>query len=197
MGRRAHIVARAALVAGALAATSSTNATGAGPIGHGRMPAPAPCRNANLRPTPLNLPAMATATTCLINRLRHAHHMTSLHANHVLQTVASGQSREMVLGDYFGDNTRSGATPLQRIVAADYLRGASTASTGQNIGWGTGRYATPAGIVRQWLDSPPHRQIMLSGEYRDVGVGVAPSAPATLAAGQPGATYTVDFAARG
>ncbi len=102
----------------------------------------------------------------------------------------------MVLGDYFGDDSRSGLTPLQRIVAAHYLGHSQGASMGQNIGWGTGPDATPAGIVQAWMRSPPHRQIMLTGEFRDIGVGVAPTAPAALAAGQTGATYTVDFAVR-
>jgi uncharacterized protein YkwD len=67
----------------------------------------------------------------------------------------------------------------------------------QNIGWGTAGLATPAAMVRGWMLSPPHRRIMLTGAYRDIGVGVAPAAPASLTQGAPGATYTVEFATRG
>lgn len=155
-----------------------------------------PCLNANLRPTGSNLALVDAATACLIDRIRGAAHLRPLRPSPSLQRVAAGQSAEMVLGDYFGDQNRSGQTPLQRIVATGYRRHASAISTAQNIGWATGVQATPTGIVEAWMRSPPHRQIILTREFRDLGVGAAPAAPATLAAGQPGATYTVEFGAR-
>jgi uncharacterized protein YkwD len=33
--------------------------------------------------------------------------------------------------------------------------------------------ATPAAVVRAWIDSPPHRSIILSKYFSNVGVGVA------------------------
>jgi uncharacterized protein YkwD len=158
--------------------------------------APPPCRGARLRPTRSDLPAVDAATVCLIDRIRRTAHLRALRPNLSLQRVASKQSSEMVLGDYFGDDSRSGQTPLQRIVVTRYLRRSTRASTAQNIGWGTGAHATPAAIVAAWMQSPPHRQIVLTGAFRDIGVGAAPAAPAALAAGQPGATYTVEFGTR-
>jgi uncharacterized protein YkwD len=154
------------------------------------------CRNTHLLPTSSDLPAVVTATVCLIDRERLADHLLPLRPNNSLRAVAANQSQEMVLGDYFGDDSRSGQTPLQRIVATRYLGRAAQVSTAQNIGWGTRAYATPADVVQAWMDSPPHRQIILTGEYRNIGVGVAPAAPAALAQGQPGATYTVEFGVR-
>jgi uncharacterized protein YkwD len=154
------------------------------------------CRSTHLQPTSSDLPVVEAATVCLIDRERRVDHLLPLHSNSSLRAVAVGQSWEMVLGDYFGDDSRSGQTPLQRIAATRYLGRAAQISTAQNIGWGTRAYATPAGVVRAWMDSPPHRQIILTGAYRDIGVGVAPAAPATLAQGQPGATYTVEFGVR-
>jgi uncharacterized protein YkwD len=102
----------------------------------------------------------------------------------------------MVLGDYFGDDNRSGQTPLQRIAATHYLTHAASVATAQNIGWGIGREATPAEMVAAWMASPAHRQIILTGAFRDIGVGIAPAAPAAFAEGRRGATYTVEFGAR-
>jgi uncharacterized protein YkwD len=155
-----------------------------------------PCRNANLRPSGSDLAAVDAATACLIDRERGAAQLPALRPNHSLQRVATGQSAEMVIGDYFGDDSRSGQTPLQRIAATRYLTHTAAAATAQNIGWGTGRDATPAEMVAAWMTSPPHRQIILTGAFRDIGVGVTPTAPAALAGGLPGATYTVEFAAR-
>jgi uncharacterized protein YkwD len=154
------------------------------------------CAGANLRPTHGNLAAVDTATACLIDRARAAAHLDALRANPSLQRVAARQSREMVLGDYFGDESRSGQTPLQRIVATRYLRNTTGVSTAQNIGWGTDAQATPAAIVAAWMHSPPHREIVLTQEFRDIGVGASPAAPAALAAGRLGATYTVEFGVR-
>ncbi len=155
-----------------------------------------PCPGANLHPTSADLAAVDAATACLIDRERSVAHLGALRANGSLQRVASQQSREMVLGDYFGDDSRAGQTPLQRIVATRYLHRAALVSTAQNIGWGTGAQATPAAIVAAWMASPPHREIVLTDEFRDVGVGASAAAPAALAAGQPGATYTVEFGVR-
>jgi uncharacterized protein YkwD len=102
----------------------------------------------------------------------------------------------MVIGDYFGDDSLSGWTPMQRIEASAYAARARNLSAGQNIGWGSGTLATPAAMVRAWMLSPPHREIMLSGGYSDVGVGIAPAAPQGSSDGLPGATYAVEFASR-
>jgi uncharacterized protein YkwD len=157
---------------------------------------PASCANTNLRPSPANLPAVEGATLCLINELRSAHHLHPLRFNADLHAVAAGQASEMVLGDYFGDDNRAGQTPLQRIVASSYPEHAARVSTAQNIGWGTGPDATPAAMVQAWTLSPPHLRIILTAGYRDIGIGIAPAAPASVTAGAYGATYTVEFGVR-
>jgi uncharacterized protein YkwD len=157
---------------------------------------PKACAHAKLRPSPTNIPAIEAATLCLINALRKADHRHSLRLNADLHTVAVGQASEMVLGDYFGDDNRAGQTPLQRIVDSSYPAHAARVSTAQNIGWGTGPDATPAAMVQAWLLSPPHRKIILTKGYRDIGIGVTPATPASVTAGALGATYTVEFGVR-
>jgi uncharacterized protein YkwD len=156
----------------------------------------APCPNAQLQPLPVNLAQINTATLCMINKVRAASNLHKLRFSSPLQSVAVGQARDMVLGDYFGDMSLSGRTPLQRILATGYPGHAWRCSTAQNIGWATGPLATPAEMVQAWMRSPPHRKIMLTPGYRDVGVGVAPVAPSSLAQGLAGATYTIEFGVR-
>lgn len=103
----------------------------------------------------------------------------------------------MARNGYFGDDSVAGETPWQRITSSPYAVGAQVVAVGQNIGWGTGGLATPEAVVEEWMHSTPHRLIMLSGDYRDVGVGAAPIAPSSLTSEKPGATYTVEFAERG
>ena len=64
--------------------------------------------------------------------------------------------------------------------------------TGENIAMGAGSYATPAGIVTQWMHSPPHRAIILTAGLHRVGLGLAIG----TFDGTPGAVIaTADFAA--
>jgi uncharacterized protein YkwD len=159
-------------------------------------PARRTCGGAHLQPTRENLAQVTAATRCLIEREREAHRLGLLHSNGTLQRVAASQAREMVIGDYFGDNSLSGSTPIQRVEVSAYASRTKHLLVAQNIGWGTGGLATPAAMVRGWMLSPPHRHIMLTGGFRDIGVGIAPAAPPRLTDGLPGATYTIEFALR-
>jgi len=157
---------------------------------------PASCANANLQPTAANLAQIDAATFCLIEQVRVAHHLHPLRLNLPLQSVATGQTRDMVTGDYFGDDSLSGKTPMQRILATPYPSGAARVNSAQNIGWATGPLATPAAMVAAWMSSTPHREIILTPRFRDIGVGVTPAAPSSLSQGLAGATYTLEFGQR-
>jgi uncharacterized protein YkwD len=156
----------------------------------------APCRDATLQPSPADLARIDTATLCLLNQIRSAYRLRPLRFSRPLQSVAAGQAHDMVLGDYFGDDSLSGETPMQRILTTSYPVGAVQLSTAQNIGWAVGPTATPTGMVAAWMSSPPHRAIILTPSYRDLGVGVTPAAPSSLAEGRPGATYTLELGLR-
>jgi uncharacterized protein YkwD len=171
--------------AGALAAGATSAATAA-----------TSCPGANLRPSAANVATVDAATLCLVNLERSAHGLRPLHANSVLGHVAARQVTNMVRHDYFADVGPSGQTPMSLVAVTRYPAHAAQVVVGQNIAWGTGRYTTPVHIVAEWLASPPHREIMLGGEYRDAGVAVLPAVPALLRTHGRGATYAIDFGAR-
>ncbi len=157
-----------------------------------------PCTGAETPPNGHNSALVDAATVCLMNDVRIADGLRPLRRNGALATIATGQARDMVRGDYFSDQSLSGQSPLARIIASSYplARSGARLLTAQNIGWGTGPNATPSGIVAAWMQSPPHRAIILTAAYRDTGVGVAPSVPAQFGSGWSGATYAVEFGAR-
>lgn len=157
---------------------------------------PHSCAYANLRPSSADTAIVDAATLCLIDRLRSASHLRPLRPNHELQAVAGSQATGMVSHDYFGDDSPSGQTAGTLIAAIPYGAHATSLSTAQNLGWGTLSAATPAGMVTAWMHSPPHREVILTGEFRDAGVGVSPAVPSILGNGEPGATYAVEFAVR-
>ena len=154
------------------------------------------CTGTNLRPSGANAAQVNAATLCLIDQVRIAHGLRPLKTNRELQAVAVSQVRSMVRLDYFADNRPSGATPAALIAAKPYGQHATSLSTGENIGWATGSYATPTEMVAAWLQSPPHREIILTGEFSEAGVGTTAAAPSHLAEGQTGATYALELAKR-
>jgi uncharacterized protein YkwD len=187
----APLAARAAAAAAAgPATTKAARATTPRPA---RAPA---CADANLQPTAADLARIDAATLCLVNRVRAAHRLRPLRFSSPLQGVAAGQAWDMVRGNYFGDESLSGQTPMQRILATAYPARATRIRAAQNIGWATGPLATPAAMVQAWMQSPPHREIMLTPTFHDIGVGVTPAAPSALAQGLAGATYTLEFGQR-
>jgi uncharacterized protein YkwD len=161
------------------------------------VPSVLACEGTSLQPTRANLSRVTAATLCLIEHERLAYRLAPLRSNGSLRRIGAKQASEMVIGDYFGDDSLSGWTPMQRIEASAYASRARSLAAAQNIGWGSGTLATPAAMVRAWMLSPPHREIMLSGGYSDIGIGIAPAAPPKLTGGLPGATYAVEFASRG
>jgi uncharacterized protein YkwD len=187
----------AAALLSACAGAAGAQAAAPGATASARRGLPV-CRAANVAPNGSNAADVDSATLCLMNQVRAAHGLRLLRANRVLAVIAAGQAGDMVRGDYFGDQSISGRSPFARIMSSSYPTRTSTLNvlTAQNIGWGTGPNATPLGIVRAWMESPQHRHIILTGAYRDTGVGVAPGVPSILGAGWLGGTYAVEFGAR-
>jgi uncharacterized protein YkwD len=149
-----------------------------------------------LQPTSTDLAQIDAATFCLIQQVRIAHRLQPLRSSLPLQGVATGQTLDMVTGNYFGDDGISGETPMQRILASPYPSGATRVKSAQNIGWATGPLATPTAMVRAWMLSVPHREIILTPSFRDIGIGVTPAAPSSLSQGLAGATYTLELGQR-
>ena len=88
-----------------------------------------------------------------------------------LGEAARGHARDMVTRGYFA-HERDGSTPASRLRDAGW----DGLAAGETIAWGCGGLGEPRAIVDAWLDSPPHRDILL-GRYRRAGVGVAAGAP--------------------
>jgi hypothetical protein len=71
-------------------------------------------------------------------------------------------------GDF--SHTPCGQSFLRPFVAVGYLRG--RAAVGENLAWGQGRLGSPRATIAEWLRSPEHRRILLTGEWRDLGVSL-------------------------
>jgi uncharacterized protein YkwD len=158
--------------------------------------ASARCRHTNQQPKHLSHKAVVRSTLCLLNHARGRHGLGRLHLSKKLAFAARTHSADMARRGYFSHNSLSGASFLDRIKKAGYLRRARMWTVGENIAWGTGVLATPRSIVRAWMHSPGHRANILNRRFREIGVGITYNAPVRVASRQA-ATYTTDFGMRG
>jgi uncharacterized protein YkwD len=59
---------------------------------------------------------------------------------------------------------------------SDRVRRVGLQASGEVLAWGCGRLATPSAAVRMWIDSPSHREVVLSPRYTIAGAGVVDGA---------------------
>lgn len=156
-------------------------------------PAHAACAQASKAPQTGKEGAARKALLCLINAERARHGLRALRADARLRKAATRHSRDMVRRRFFDHTSPSGATMVTRATRAKYVRSGISWSLGENIAWGRGRRGSPAGIMRQWMASAPHRANVLASGMRDAGLGVVKRSPH----GGRGVTYTLNVGRRG
>jgi len=151
------------------------------------------CASASARPGQASPGTIADATLCELNGERRAQGLRPLRVSAALGRAATRHSRDMVRRRYFAHDSRSGASFVDRIRRAGYLRGANDWMAAENLAWGAGAWASAASIVNAWMRSPEHRRNILTPAYRHVGIGVVFGAPSGIGRS---ATYTTDFGAK-
>jgi uncharacterized protein YkwD len=154
------------------------------------------CGSANATPATAGERQLLRATLCLLNAHRAAARLAPLRLERKLSKAADAHVRDMARRRYFAHDSLDGATFLDRIRAAGYLKHAAVWAAGENIAWGSGARSTPRSITKAWMGSPDHRANILSSTFRDIGIGVAAVAP-VAGVGGPAATYATDFGSRG
>jgi uncharacterized protein YkwD len=139
----------------------------------------------------------SAATLCLLNKQRKAHGLRPFRVHGALRKAATGHSRDMARRNFFSHTAPGNVSFADRIRRANY-RPRGGWSIGENIAWGSGPLATPAAIVRGWMNSPGHRANILNGGFRTIGVGVSRGVPyaASAAVDRAGALYTTDFGSK-
>ncbi|WP_220392827.1 CAP domain-containing protein [Chitinophaga lutea] len=88
--------------------------------------------------------------------------------NILLELAAAKHSKDMVERKYFSHSSPEGTSPQQRIKAAGY----SYSWSGENIASG---FSKEADVINGWLKSEGHCKNIMSGNYKEMGVGRANS----------------------
>jgi uncharacterized protein YkwD len=131
-----------------------------------------------------------------INTVRRQHGQAPLRLSPQLRAAANVHSTSMATGGFFSHESADGTLFWKR-VARFYPQGSRRFwSVGENLLWSSPD-VDPAGAVRMWMNSPPHRVNLLNPRWRevglsavhvDVGPGVFGSDPVTV--------LTADFGVR-
>ena len=144
------------------------------------------CANADANPNDISVTQARNATLCLLNVERRQRGIRPLKDNDKLTLASQRHANDMSRRHYFEHGDFVG-----RIKKARYLRGARGYTLGENIAWGSWDYATPANIVDAWMHSQGHKDNILNGRFREIGLGVARGAP--VGGQQNAGTYVTDF----
>jgi uncharacterized protein YkwD len=129
--------------------------------------------------------ARRAAVACLVNRARASAGLRGFSGHRALSRAAGRHARDMARARFFA-HQRSGGPSLRARARRAGWRGGSL---GEAIAYGCGTSAKPAAIVRSWLNSAPHRAILLSTHLSRMGIGVAKRAPVRCRGGK---TFVLD-----
>ncbi len=104
----------------------------------------------------------------LVNVERARAGLQTLSSNWQLCRVARYKSADMANRGYFSHTSPTYGTPFQMMENF----GLRFTAAGENIAYGQ---STPAQVMRDWMNSPGHRNNILSGSFSQIGVGLAKS----------------------
>jgi uncharacterized protein YkwD len=131
-----------------------------------------------------------------INVVRRGYGLKPLKVSFKLASAAASHSREMGVDGYF-EHESFDSTPFWKRVARWYpSRGWRSWSVGENLLYRSPD-VTAESSVEMWMNSPPHRENLLSRTWREVGISALhfDSAPGTYGEG-PVTIVTADFGSR-
>ena len=149
----------------------------------------APATGRTARKAVTALPAIDAAIVAGINAARAQHGLGRLRLSRSLRAAASFHSNDMARHDFFSHDSYDGTSPWTRLVR--FYRSAGQLRLGETLLWYQGS-VDAATAVRDWLESPEHRVILLGAGFREVGVAAVHT---TSAAGWI-TLVTADFGAR-
>jgi uncharacterized protein YkwD len=131
-----------------------------------------------------------------LNRVRIAQELKPLRFGDGLRAAAAQHSRSMLEDGYFEHESADGTSFDARIKRFYSDRGWHNWAVGEAL-LSSSAEISAREIVSTWLDSRPHREVIMSRLYRDGGVGVFYASSASGDFGdEPALVVTADFGQR-
>ena len=140
--------------------------------------------------------ALESGVLTEINNTRRAHGLSPLRLSPSLSAAARQHSSEMAARGYFSHSSANGGTFDRRIARYYPSVGRRFWSVGENLLWSSPD-VDAAGALRMWMNSPPHRENLLTARWREIGLSAVhvPSAPGAYG-GREVTIVTADFGVR-
>ena len=134
---------------------------------------------------------------CVLNVERKRAGRQPLERVRRLERSAGRHTRDMVEQGYFAHQREGGPTLLQRIRQVDYFDGARSGLYGENLGYAPPENASARRMTDAFSVSDYHRETMLYGRFRDIGIGTAYVDPnPAFYSDWPAVVFTLDFGRR-
>lgn len=109
--------------------------------------------------------SMAKNIISLTNTQRNENELESLKENELLNKAASAKLQDMFTNDYWDHFSPQGKKPWDFISESNY----SYIYAGENLAKG---FVDSGSTVNAWMDSPTHKNNLLSSRYSEIGVAV-------------------------
>lgn len=116
--------------------------------------------------------ALEQQVITLVNQQRASNGLPALKGNWELCRVARYKSQDMINKKYFAHQSPTYGSPFDMMEAF----GIKFSAAGENIAYGQ---KTPQQVMNSWMNSPGHRNNILSRSYNQIGVGVAKASNGT------------------
>jgi uncharacterized protein YkwD len=132
-----------------------------------------------------------------VNDLRRERGLPPVQPSADLRAAAASHSLDMAAHGYFAHDSRDGTAFWVRIRRFYEYPEAGTWKVGENLAWTTGKLS-PEQLIKLWLDSPEHREVLFSPRWREVGLGAVKVEDAPgFYRGRDVTVITADFGIRG
>jgi uncharacterized YkwD family protein/spore coat assembly protein SafA len=127
----------------------------------------------------INIPSIDDVKTLeqqvvtLVNQQRARQGLPALKSNWELCRVARYKSQDLINKQYFAHDSPTYGSPFRMMESF----GIRFSAAGENIAYGQ---RTPQEVMNAWMNSPGHRNNILSSIYNQIGVGVAKASNGTF-----------------
>ncbi len=114
-----------------------------------------------------NTHAQLEAMYCGINIVRRAYRLNVVRGNGPLNRSSLLKANAVRRCGF--SHTPCGMSFTYTFRRAGYL---PARAFGENLAWGQAGLGSPLSTLQMWLNSPPHRAVLLSSRWRDLGIAV-------------------------
>jgi uncharacterized protein YkwD len=131
-----------------------------------------------------------------INELRARHGLRPLRFSIRLTAAADSHSQAMVARGFFAHASTDGTSFWKRVRRWYGARGYSYWAVGENLLWASPSVG-PEEALAMWLASPPHKKVLLTPKWEEIGLSAVHAAAAPgVFEGHEVTVITADFGVR-